>query len=378
MKYYIIAGEASGDLHAANLMKELKRLDSDAQFRCWGGDKMQQQGATLVKHYRELAFMGFTEVIMNLRTILRNIEFCKKDILSYQPDVVILVDYPGFNLRIAEFAKTKGLKVFYYISPQVWAWKESRVQKIKHFVDRMFVILPFEKDFYKKHDYEVDFVGHPLLDAIESEKDKHVDKNAWLKKNNLKEKPVIALLPGSRRQEITVMLPLMLSVSDEFKDHQFVIAAAPSLPESFYKELIGDRNVSVSLVFNQTYELLMHADAVLVTSGTATLETALFEVPEVVCYKGGKISFFIARSLVNVKYISLVNLIMDKELVKELIQGELTTKNISEELKKIVYDGKRRSEMKANFKLLKEKLGGKGASARTASLMFEALTKNNT
>ncbi len=366
MKYYIIAGEASGDMHAANLMKELKKLDASAQFRCWGGDKMKEQGAELVKHYRDLAFMGFTEVLMNLKTILRNIDFCKKDILSYKPDVVILVDYPGFNLRIAEFAKTNGFKVFYYISPQVWAWKESRVNKIRRFVDRMFVILPFEKDFYKKHNYEVDFVGHPLLDALDP-------TSAAADKNPYSGKPVIALLPGSRKQEIAVKLPLMLSVIDEFKDHQFIIAGAPSVPEAFYKEIIGNKNVSI--VFNQTHELLMDAYAALVTSGTATLETALFEVPEVVCYKGGKVSYYIARSLVNVKYISLVNLIMDKEIVKELIQNDLTTKNITEELKKIVYDQNKRAEMKNNFLQLKEKLGGKGASARTASLMFAALKK---
>ncbi len=373
MKYYIIAGEASGDMHAANLMKELKKLDVSAQFRCWGGDKMKKQGAELVKHYRDLAFMGFTEVLMNLKTILRNIDFCKKDIHSYQPDVLILVDYPGFNLRIAEFAKTKGFKVFYYISPQVWAWKESRVNKIKRFVDRMFVILPFEKDFYKKHNYEVDFVGHPLLDAIESEKSLYGDKALWLKNNNLPGKPIIALLPGSRKQEIAVKLPLMLSVVDEFKDHQFVIAAAPSVPEAFYKEIAAGKKAS--LVFNQTHELLMHADAALVTSGTATLETALFEVPEVVCYKGGKLSYYIARSLVKVKYISLVNLIMDKETVRELIQHDLTTKNIAQELKKIVYDNNKRAEMKSDFRQLKEMLGGKGASARTAALMVEALKK---
>lgn len=371
MKYYVIAGEASGDLHAANLLKELKKLDAAAQFRCWGGDNMEQQGATLVKHYRDLAFMGFTEVVMNLRTILRNIDFCKKDILTYQPDVLILVDYPGFNLRIAEFAKEKGIKVFYYISPQVWAWKESRVQKIKRSVDRMYVILPFEKEFYQKHNYEVDFVGHPLLDAIEAERNKHEAKSEWLRKNKLSEKPVIALLPGSRRQEVAVMLPLMLSVIDSFKDHQFVVAAAPSLPQSFYTELIG--NKAVSLVFSQTYQLLMHADAALVTSGTATLETALFEVPEVVCYKGGRISYYIARSLVNIKYISLVNLIMDKEVVKELIQTELTTKNLIAELNRLVADKSAATEMKMNFTSLKEKLGGTGASARTARLMMDAL-----
>jgi lipid-A-disaccharide synthase len=372
MKYYIIAGEASGDLHASNLMKELKKLDGSAHFRCWGGDRMQQEGGVLVKHYRDLAFMGFTEVILNLRTILQNISFCKEDILKNHPDILILVDYPGFNLRIAEFAKKNGIKVFYYISPQVWAWKQSRVEKIKKFVDRMFVILPFEKEFYKKFNYDVDFVGHPLLDAIEQQSSNREEKKKWLNKNNLGDKPIIALLPGSRKQEIATMLPLMLSVISDFSGYLFVIAAAPSVPKDFYKTMINGKNVS--LLVDQTYSLLMNAEAALVTSGTATLETALFDVPEVVCYKGGNISYMIARSLVKVKFISLVNLIMDREVVKELIQRDLNAANLAIELKKIL-DPSNRKKIKEDYIELKQKLGGKGASAKTAGLMIYNLSK---
>jgi lipid-A-disaccharide synthase len=370
MKYYIIAGEASGDLHASSLMKELKKIDAQAQFRCWGGDKMKAEGANLIKHYRELAFMGFTEVIMNLRTILRNIQFCKQDILQYKPDVVILVDYPGFNLRIAEFLKKEGIKVFYYISPQVWAWKQSRVHKIKQTVDHMFVILPFEKEFYQRFTYKVDFVGHPLLDAISS-----IEKtnDNFLEGNNLGYKPIVALLPGSRRQEISVMLPLMLSVTDAFAEHQFVIGAAPSISADYYKTFTGNSDIKV--LSNQTYELLSHSTAALVTSGTATLETALFEVPEVVCYKGGWISYRIARALVKVNFISLVNLIMEKEVVKELIQQELKKENLITELKKILFDNEKIAAIKQDYKQLKEKLGGGGASAKTAKLMIDYLHK---
>ncbi len=370
MNYYVIAGEASGDLHASNLMKELKKADAEAHFRCWGGDRMQQEGGVLVKHYRDLAFMGFTEVIMNLRTILQNIAFCKEDILRHKPDVLILVDYPGFNLRIAEFAKKNSIRVFYYISPQVWAWKQSRVEKIKQFVDRMFVILPFEKEFYKKFDYDVDFVGHPLLDAIEQENSNAAEKKNWKNKNNLDDKPIIALLPGSRKQEIAAMLPMMLSVTGIFTQYQFVIAAAPSVPKNFYESLITGKNIP--LLVDQTYSLLVNSEGALVTSGTATLETALFEVPEVVCYKGGNISYMIARSLVKVKYISLVNLIMDREVVKELIQRDLNASNLENELRKIL-DPVNREKMKADYRSLKQKLGGKGASANAARLMIEYL-----
>lgn len=364
MNYYIISGEASGDLHASNLMKELKILDIDAHFRCWGGDLMKAQGGVLVKHYRDLAFMGFTEVLMNIRTIFKNIDLCKKDILEHKPDVLILVDYPGFNLRIAEFAKENNIRVFYYISPQIWAWKQSRVHKIKKVVDRMFVILPFEKEFYQRFNYHVDFVGHPLLDAV---------SNYASEKQSLpldSDKPVIALLPGSRKQEIATMLPLMLSIKDSYPDYQFVIAGAPSQTKDYYRSFLGTVNIPV--VFNQTYQLLQRSEAALVTSGTATLETALFGVPEVVCYKGGAISYAIAKQLIKVKYISLVNLIMDKEIVKELIQNELNETNLKTELNKLLQKDTR-SKLLSDYAELKEKLGGSGASAKAAGLMFAYL-----
>ena len=366
MKYYIIAGEASGDLHASNLMKELKVLDKDSHFRCWGGDLMKAQGAELVKHYRDLAFMGFTEVLMNIRTIFRNIDFCKSDILLNKPDVLILVDYPGFNLRIAEFAKASGIKVFYYISPQIWAWKQSRVHKIKKVVDKMFVILPFEKEFYKRFDFDVDFVGHPLLDAV---------SNYASITNELSiesAKPIIALLPGSRKQEIATMLPLMLSMQKQYSNYQFVIAGAPSQSEEYYRAFIKDYYVPI--VFNQTYQLLQKAEAAMVTSGTATLETALFGVPEVVCYKGGAISFAIAKQLVKVKYISLVNLIMDKEIVTELIQNDLNETNLKSEVDKLLTPSTRKV-MLENYAELKAKLGGSGASKKAAELMIKYLNE---
>ncbi len=367
MKYYLIVGEASGDLHASKLMRELKCLDEDANFRFWGGDLMKSQGGEIVKHYKELAFMGFLEVVKNLRTILSNIDLCKKDIKSYQPDVVILVDYPGFNIRIAEFVKSIGIKVFYYISPQVWAWKESRVSKIKRFVDRMFVILPFEKAFYKKFNYDVDFVGHPLLDAVEE------DMNKPSNLSIISDKPIIALLPGSRKQEIAVMLPIMLSVVKHYKDYQFVLAATSTHGKAFYDEFIGNFD-NVKVVYGQTYALLKNAYAALVTSGTATLETALFKVPEVVCYKGGAVSYVIAKSLINVDYISLVNLIMEDEVVKELVQSELKELNLKDALDNILKE-ENRAEVINNYDLLASKLGGSGASKKTADLMIGYLKK---
>ncbi len=372
MKYYIIAGEASGDLHASNLIKEMKLLDSDAEFRCWGGDLMEKQGAEIVKHYRELAFMGFAEVLANLPTILNNIKFCKKDILDYQPDALILVDYPGFNLRIAEFAKNEGLKVFYYISPQVWAWKKNRVFKIRKFVDKMFVILPFEKDFYARYDYDVEFVGHPLLDMIESLSVNNKDN--FRLDNKVSEKPIVALLPGSRKQEIKNMLAIMLSVVSDFPDYQFIIAGAPSIESEFYQEIVKDSNVK--FVQNKTYALLQNAYAALVTSGTATLETALFEVPEVVCYKSSFISYQIAKRVVDesiIKFISLVNLIMDKEVVKELIQGDLNSINLKTELDKISSDKSHREKLLSEYKSLKLNLGGGGASRKTAEGIIKML-----
>jgi len=367
MKYYIIAGEASGDLHASNLMKALQKKDAEADFRFWGGDLMSQSSAngTLVKHYRELAFMGFIEVIANLRTILNNIKFCKKDILRYQPDVLILVDYPGFNMRIATFAKQKGIKVHYYISPQIWAWKESRIKKIKRDVDQMYVILPFEKDFYeKKHQYPVHFVGHPLLDAIADRK--QVNENVFRKEHSLNDKRIIALLPGSRKQEIKKMLSVMLKMIDKFSDYQFVIAGAPSQDYSFYQTFI--KNTSVKFISNKTHDLLSISYAALVTSGTATLETALFKVPEVVCYKGSAISYQIGKRLVDLKYISLVNLILDKEVVTELIQYDFNEKKLEQELTKIL-DEQHREELFMNYFDLEKKLGGKGASEKTATLI---------
>ncbi len=361
MKYYIIAGEASGDLHASNLIKELKKISPESEFRGWGGDLMQAAGATIVKHIRELAFMGFAEVLLNLRTIFRNLDLCKKDITEWKPDVVILVDYPGFNLRIAKFLKQNGIKVFYYISPQIWAWKESRVHTIKKVVDKMFVILPFEKDFYARFQMEVDYVGHPLLDAIEEFK--HAPKTE--RENSAK--PVIALLPGSRKQEISTMLPLMIETAQHFPSYDFVIAGAPAMPPEFYASFSAGK---IPVVYGKTYSILQNAHAALVTSGTATLETALLGVPEVVCYKGNAISFAIAKQIVKVKYISLVNLIMDKEVVKELIQQELTVSQMKTELSKLLEPGQR-SLILREYDLLREKLGGRGASARTAQLMIK-------
>ncbi len=372
MKYYIIAGEASGDLHASNLMIALRKEDPSAQFRCWGGDLMKAQGGELVKHYRDLAFMGFSEVAMNIRTILGNIKLCKEDILKNKPDALILVDYPGFNLRIAEFAHNAGLKVFYYISPQVWAWKKSRVLKIKKFVDRMFVILPFEKDFYARYDCDVDFVGHPLLDMIAALPAN--DRNSFRRHHGLTEEPIIALLPGSRKQEISKMLPLMISVIPKFPDYQFVVAGAPSVETLYYNNLI--RNSKVKLISGATHALLQNSYAALVTSGTATLETALFNVPEVVCYKGSFISYQIAKRVIDpsiIKYISLVNLIMDKEVVKELIQNDLTSWNLILELNKITADKMILEQMFKDYTQLREKLGGPGASEKTAKLILNYL-----
>lgn len=368
MKYYIIAGEASGDLHASNLIKELKIVDTNANFRCWGGDLMQEQGANIIKHYKDLAFMGFAEVLLNIRTIFRNISFCKTDISNYQPDVLILVDYPGFNLRIAKWAKLRGIKVYYYISPQIWAWKKSRVHQIKKYVDKMFVILPFEKDFYAQFNYPVDFVGHPLLDAIKNKP--KTDFTQFCNENKLTHQPIIALLPGSRKQEVSKVLPIMLSITDKFKNYQFVIAKAPSITNEFYNDIIKDSTVSI--INNQTYNLLQQSTAALVTSGTATLETALLNIPQVVCYKGNPISFQIAKSVIRVKYISLVNLIVNKEIVKELIQKELNTTNLIEKLTEIITPNYRDTLLK-NYEELRVKLGGGGASKKTAKLITQYL-----
>jgi lipid-A-disaccharide synthase len=383
MKYYIIAGEASGDLHGSNLIKELRKLDAAANIRCWGGDKMEAAGATLVKHYRDLAFMGFIEVIKNLRTIFKNIDFCKKDIVDNKPDVLILIDYPGFNLRIAKWAKQQrlfaesGVKIIYYISPQVWAWKESRVKGIKENVDKMLVILPFEKEFYKKWNYEVEYVGHPLVEVVEEFRIRSLESEI---KNRVPIIPnfklpvtnsfIIALLPGSRQQEILKKLPIMLQVTKYFPNYQFVVAKAPGLEENFYNYLLAPYK-NVSAVVNKTYELLAQSKAALVTSGTATLETALFAVPQVICYKGNTISYKIAKALVKIKYIGLVNLIMDKEVVKELIQDKLTVENLKTALDQLLTNEKKQLQLQQDYLSLKNLLSKGGhASANAAKSIY--------
>ena len=369
MKYYIIAGEASGDLHGSNLMKALFEEDLQAEIHFWGGTLMENVGGTLIKHYKELAFMGFAEVLSNLNTILKNINFCKKNIEQFNPDVIIFIDYPGFNMRIAKWAKTKKIKTYYYIAPQIWAWKENRIKAIKRDFDKLFVILPFEKDFFEnKHKFSVSFVGHPLIDAINNYK--NLPHSDFRTQNNLSNKPIIAILPGSRKQEISKMLTVMLSVADDFNDYQFVIAGAPSQDFSFYEPFISKKNIK--FVSNKTYDLLQNAHAALVTSGTATLETALFKVPEVVCYKGNWFSYQIAKRIITLKYISLVNLIMDKEVVTELIQENCSPGNIKIELNKILNDGQRTLIIE-NYNILEKKLGGLGASKKVAQQVVNSL-----
>lgn len=367
MKYYIIAGEASGDLHASNLLAALKKKDDNAEFRAWGGDLMRNQGAVLVKHYRHMAFMGFVEVVANLHKVLGNINECKADMLRYQPDVVILVDYPGFNLRIAKFAHNKGMKVCYYISPQVWAWKRHRVKKIKKYVDEMLVILPFEERFYNEYGVKATFVGHPLLDELS--KLKSPSRLHFIHRNDLSEKKeIIALLPGSRKQEVERMLGTMLRVIPHFPQYQFVIAGVPSLDKNLYLRMIGETDAR--LIENQTYELLQNASAALVTSGTATLETALLSVPEVVCYKANRLSYLIAKNLIRVKYISLVNLVMDKEVVKELIQYDFNEENLVRELESLLRDPKRQRGILEDLDALKHRLGNAGASEKAADVII--------
>lgn len=367
MKYYIIAGEASGDLHGANLMKALQKEDVNATFRFWGGDLMQSVSDSLVKHYRDLAFMGFIEVLIHIRTISKNLSFCKQDIEAYQPNAIIFIDYPGFNLRIAKWAKQKGYKTQYYISPQIWAWKESRIKAIKRDIDNMYVILPFEKKFYEqKHKYPVHFVGHPLIDAIADRV--QVDEYWFRAEHGLNDKPIIALLPGSRKQEITKMLAVMLSIVRNYPDYQFVIAGAPSQDFGFYSTFIKKSNVA--FISNKTYDLLSISTAALVTSGTATLETALFKVPQVVCYKGSWLSYQIGKRIVDLEYISLVNLIMKKEVVTELIQLNFNTKTLKKELDAILNSSKR-EDLFLNYYELEQQLGGKGASQKTAQLIFK-------
>jgi lipid-A-disaccharide synthase len=358
MKYYIIAGEASGDLHGSNLIKELQKLDANADIRCWGGDKMKATGATLVKHYKELAFMGFAEVIKNLPEIFKNFKICKNDISAFHPDAIIFIDYPGFNLRMAKWAKENNYKTVFYISPQVWAWKENRVKNIKKYIDKMLVILPFEKEFYKKWNYKVEYVGHPLVNVIEKFKRDHPEIH--LSENT------IALLPGSRKQEIETKLPIMLQATKNFPNYQFIVGKAPSIEDEFYEDFIKDYK-NVKVISNETYSLLMKSAAALVTSGTATLETALFGVPEIVCYKASNISYQIAKRLVKLKFICLVNLIMDKEVVKELIQNDLTSEKITSELKRILFDPQKKQKLQQDYAELKQLLSEGGNASENAA-----------
>lgn len=369
MKYYLIAGEASGDLHASNLMKAIKRNDPEAKFRGFGGERMEHESLTVIKHYKELAFIGFWEVAKHLRTILRNIKLCKQDILDFQPDTVILIDYPGFNLRIASFLKEQGIKVIYYISPQVWAWHASRVKKIKKIVDRMLVILPFEKQFYADWGMDVDFVGHPLLDALDNfQFNEHIRSDY-----QLNEKPIIALLPGSRTKEIQDMLPEFLFLANKYADYQFVVAGLSQHGRAFYQEII--QTAPVKIVIDETYSLLNKANAAIVTSGTATLETALLGVPQVVAYKGGWLNYLIGRYVVNVDYISLVNLVMDELLVDELIQGDLNSDKLEDSFQKLLNEPQR-TRFKEKYKELRNRLGGVGASANAAKIIEGELQQN--
>jgi lipid-A-disaccharide synthase len=370
MKYYLVAGEASGDLHGANLMKALKEKDSEAEFRFFGGDLMLAQGGTLVQHYATMAYMGFVEVFMNLRAILKNMKTCKQDIATWQPDVLVLIDFPGFNLKIAEFAKTQGLMVCYYISPKVWAWNQKRVFKIKKVVDHLFCILPFEVDFFDRFDMKVDYVGNPLLDAVAAYEP---DPN-FLSTNNLQEKIIIALLPGSRKQEISRLLPEMANVAKHYPQYQFVIAGAPSFNANYYRQYLNGQSLPV--VFNATYDLLHHSRAAIVASGTATLETALFNVPQIVVYKANQLMVTAGRLFLKIKYISLVNLIMDKRVVQELIQEDCNTTSISTELERLITAGTYRTKMLDDYEKLHHIMGKPGASAQTANLIQQYAQTN--
>jgi lipid-A-disaccharide synthase len=365
MRYYFIAGEASGDLHGSRLAAAIMADDPNAEIRGWGGDLMSKEGVSIVKHIRELAIMGIVQVIQKLPQIFRNFSFCHKDILDFKPDAIVLIDYSGFNLRIAKWAKQKGFRVFYFISPQVWATRARRVEKVKKYVDRMFCILPFEKDFYAKFGYNADYVGHPLIDIVDNAK-----KLPLLSTENTK--PIIALLPGSRKQEIKAILKTMISIVPDFPDYQFVVAMAPSIPIELYHSIIGTDN-SIMLVQNQTYPLLNSAHAALVKSGTATLETALFSVPQVVCYKTGPIFYWIVRQIIKIPFISLVNIVMGKKIVEELIQKDLNRERLTTEVEKILIP-EQRTAMLQNYEDLRKRLGNKGAAARVSQLLIDAIS----
>ena len=371
MKYFIISGEASGDLHGSNLVRELKLIDKDTDIVCWGGDLMEREGAKVLMHYRELAIMGFWEVLVNLRKISKNMTLCKQQVLEFKPDVVILIDYPGFNLRIAEFLKGKIDNVYYYISPKIWAWKQSRIKKIKEYISRMYVIFPFETEFYEKHNYPVKYFGNPLVDTVQREIDVAGDRGHFLKKHNLEDKPIIALLAGSRIQEVKKILPEMVRVSDYYMDHVFIVAGVNTVSKEIYEKILGNSRVKV--VYNETYSLYKHSDAALVASGTATLEAAIAGVPQVVCYKASWISYLIARAFAKIRFISLVNLIMDRELVKELIQDKMKSKLIVSELNSLLPGGWKRDVLMEDYAQLTSKLSGEGAAGRVAKDVYGSL-----
>lgn len=370
MKYYVIAGEMSGDKHTALVIRNIKKQDTEAEFRGFGGDDMQAEGTTLLRHIKDLAYMGFVEVALHLTTVLGNLSFCKQDILSYNPDAIILTDYPGFNLRIAKFAHKHGIKVFYYVSPQVWAWKKNRVKTIGKVIDKLFVILPFEKDFYKQHNIEVEYYGNPLLDEITEFKQKQENKNLFIEKYSLSNKPVVAVLPGSRVQEIKKMLPEQIKVFDKYKDRfNFVIAGVNTFKESFYRDILQGRDIKI--VFNETYNLLNISSFAIVCSGTATLETALFNVPQMVCYKANFLSYFIATYVVKIKYISLVNIIMKKEVIKELLQKKCSEEFLLQEFEKLLYDIPYTDKIKQNYQSLHNLLGSAGTSEKIATYIVK-------
>jgi lipid-A-disaccharide synthase len=374
MRYYLIAGEASGDLHGSNLMKELAINDPDAEFRFFGGDLMQNVGGELVKHYREMAFMGILDVLMNIKTIKRNMEFCKKDLLKFHPDVLILIDYPGFNLRIADFAKQNNIKVYYYISPKLWAWKEYRVKKVKAFVDEMFTIFPFETEFYAKHNFKVRYVGNPLMDSLEIYQDSAQKKEVFFEKNKLDNRPVVAILSGSRIKEIKRILPVMVKATEGLAEFQFVVAGVKTIDKKVYNKIIGDRKIA--LIFDQTYDLLNHSYTAIVASGTAALETALFNVPQVVLYKveGGLFIDFIMRNFVlKTNWVSLPNIILQKMAVLELLQKDMTLRKVRNELEKLLYDYEHREKIVKDYRRLRSLIGKSGCSKRAAEKMLEIL-----
>lgn len=370
MRYFIIAGEASGDLHGSGLIKGLLNVDADADIYCWGGDRMENAGARLLVHYRELAVMGFWEVIIKLGKIFKNLGKCKKQIIDIKPDLVILIDYPGFNLRIAKYLKNQNINVYYYISPKVWAWKKSRIKKIKECINRMYVIFPFETDFFAEHAYRVYYFGNPLVDIVQKEIEESYGRDELLAEYGLEDKPIISLLAGSRLQEIKKVLPIMAKVEKYYPDYQLVVAGVSSLERSVYEKIL--KNSNIKIIYDDTYSLLLNSDAALVTSGTATLETAIAGIPQVVCYRTSYLSYIIARLFVNIRFISLVNLIMDREIVKELIQHKLNEKELVSELNIILPGGWKRAIMIDNYSALKKKLSGRGAASRIAKDMYHS------